>query len=515
MLKIWKTQMRDQKKITVTVFGSCRQDSVYKDFDVTSIRDGLTYPHYTKEIIQAIKFCNGSSPDSLLTAGVFRNTLLGLNTSSRKKLSKDFRRTDVFLVEIASSLVYKSQGLYFHHIAKDFTDDLNFNKSIQDLELPAIEVCRQSTEEIEHDMDEIVALLHPKAVLFISHFSTKGEGVRADLAKVIREYSALRGFRFFDPTVLLENYELKDLVIEEPVISHFSEFGHKILSYRYKTIIRDATWNLDHTLLVQKYTSPIDSRIGIHGFGDYLVGVLGLLEICSQKELTLRVDFGEHPISDFLRNRHIEAGWPKMIFNDEVALKSNIQGPIFTNRRPVNPVQDEYRDFLRLNCLTLLPELKEYLSEVEGKLQLNDDFVVLHVRLGDKYGSWQRNIPQLEMELLNSEIAGVCERFSKGKRVLVLSDSEFLLEHLDNSFTMTTGLKRGHTGNARTERQATKDTLTEFFLMCKAKEILSLSVFPWGSGFSEIASIVSGVVLHRLDNVALLKIIPLEYDDNA
>ena len=45
----------------ISIFGSCRQYPLKKYFNTTSFQDDLTYPHYTKEIIQAIEYCNGTS----------------------------------------------------------------------------------------------------------------------------------------------------------------------------------------------------------------------------------------------------------------------------------------------------------------------------------------------------------------------------------------------------------------------------------------------------------------------
>ena len=44
----------------VTVFGSCRQQPLSKYYTVSSIQETVTYPHYTKEIIQAIEYCKGT-----------------------------------------------------------------------------------------------------------------------------------------------------------------------------------------------------------------------------------------------------------------------------------------------------------------------------------------------------------------------------------------------------------------------------------------------------------------------
>ena len=57
----------------VTSFGSCRQYSLGNHFDLTHIQEELTYPHYSKEIIQAIEYCKGYQKyDNDLTKYCFR-----------------------------------------------------------------------------------------------------------------------------------------------------------------------------------------------------------------------------------------------------------------------------------------------------------------------------------------------------------------------------------------------------------------------------------------------------------
>ncbi len=61
----------------ITIFGSCRQSSLYSKYNVTNIQEDLTYPHYTKEILQAIRFCKGiSSITEEQTALCFRTCIL-------------------------------------------------------------------------------------------------------------------------------------------------------------------------------------------------------------------------------------------------------------------------------------------------------------------------------------------------------------------------------------------------------------------------------------------------------
>ena len=40
----------------ITIFGSCRQDSLYSNekYEITKIQNDISFPHYTKEILELI-----------------------------------------------------------------------------------------------------------------------------------------------------------------------------------------------------------------------------------------------------------------------------------------------------------------------------------------------------------------------------------------------------------------------------------------------------------------------------
>jgi hypothetical protein len=98
---------RVTNSMKVSIFGSCRQDSIAKNFKVTQIRDGLTYPHYTKEIIQAINYIKSKGLVCPKNLSVFRNIQLGRKVLSVNSLYKQFTTTDLFVVEIASRISYE------------------------------------------------------------------------------------------------------------------------------------------------------------------------------------------------------------------------------------------------------------------------------------------------------------------------------------------------------------------------------------------------------------------------
>ena len=210
-------QLRNSEFPVVTIFGSCRQDSIKNHFPVTRIRDGLTYPHYTKEIIQAIRYCMGRIPAEDGIKDTFRNSLLGENLISEKKMYFDFKHTDLFVIEVASRLEYSDGRYYYHHIA--FDNRTNINNTKNKSEVGDI-LQRQSTlEEVESDIAEIIELLN-KRVLFVSHISTESNSTRAELTRMLEATCLKLGVNFLNVSELLMNYSIEEIC--EPCLLYTS-----------------------------------------------------------------------------------------------------------------------------------------------------------------------------------------------------------------------------------------------------------------------------------------------------
>ena len=62
----------------ITIFGSCRQHSLYSipGIEVTGIQENISYPHYTKEILEVIKFCKEGHVLPEETLNTFRTPAL-------------------------------------------------------------------------------------------------------------------------------------------------------------------------------------------------------------------------------------------------------------------------------------------------------------------------------------------------------------------------------------------------------------------------------------------------------
>lgn len=217
----------------ITILGSCRQQPLSKYYTVTNIQEGLTYPHYSKEVIQAIRFCNGSlAVPKELTKSIFRSGLLHNTLLDPVQFAESFATTDVFVIEIASRLCYEYEGYYAHHIA--FDDDryrIRDHTKIHKREL--------TDAEIEHDILEIKHLLAGKKLLIVPHIYTRSTGKRYELVKLIQAICEKHGIPFLDVSYELGKIhpDTRSIYLPEKVLAHYTKYGESIVADIYRAKI--------------------------------------------------------------------------------------------------------------------------------------------------------------------------------------------------------------------------------------------------------------------------------------
>jgi len=207
----------------VTIFGSCRQQSISKYFPVSSIQEELNYPHYTKEILQQIRYLKYKNITPEHTKYCFRSSLLAkcneaISDELYNKLKCEFDKSTVFLVEIASRISYKWNNIYMHHIAE--APDYNF------FDRDKIVKKDLTDEEIEHDIIQIRKELHPRPLIIISHFSTYNHGKRHALIMLLKKICLKLRIPFLNQSNIVKQYGL-EILVKEPVLSHYTPDGEK------------------------------------------------------------------------------------------------------------------------------------------------------------------------------------------------------------------------------------------------------------------------------------------------
>lgn len=220
----------------ISILGSCRQRPVSKYYDTTSLHDLLTYPHYTKEILQAIRFIKYNDIPIEDTSYVFRTCLINgcRPVLDLGKIKEAYDSTNIFLIEVASMKSYMFNGYYLHHIADDPTYFKHHDQVIKgDL----------SKEEIEDDIINIRNELHPKKMILVTHFATYHHGKRYELTKHIENVGNKLSIPVLNPSNLLKKYTAEQLFAREAVLSHFTPLGDDLIAEVYKQYIEELIKN--------------------------------------------------------------------------------------------------------------------------------------------------------------------------------------------------------------------------------------------------------------------------------
>jgi hypothetical protein len=269
----------------ITIFGSCRQYSIKDNFPITSIQERLTFPHYTKEIVQALEFCKGISPISKEdTKYCFRTCILEKRTLDFQEFTEQFNTTDLFVFEIASRVSYEWKGMYLHHIQTE--DEYNFPYRSE------IVVRDLTDEEIENDIKCMVELVYPRPVLVVSHIATYTSGKRYTLIQLLERICSKYSIPFYNPSILLQRYSPEQLFQPEKVLAHYSKFGESIISNVYKDMI-NTIYRKMNTLTLYKSNYP-KQRIGSkNGDGGYVIAVLDTYDVLISCGISNDISFEE------------------------------------------------------------------------------------------------------------------------------------------------------------------------------------------------------------------------------
>ena len=489
----------DRNSPVVTILGSCRQDSLYKIFEVTAIREGLTYPHYANEVLQLIRYCTKRVESNFVSPYVFRNDCIGKKRLAHKKAYKEFKRTDIFVIEISSLLEYVHHGEFIHHEAYDRPHLLDsIGQSSIELDHQDIIVKKQNLLEMDAVLSEIVKEIGGNKIVFVSNLSSRSAGSRFELNAHLREFSVRNGCAYFDPSDLLLHYSLEEICKNEPVISHFTEFGHELVGIRLSRIIRSVYLQnfKSKKYLIQKYRA-IPRSTDIHGLGDFLYGCLKIFEVAKKRNLVPAVDFSMHPMANFLKNSSYNLGEATTIFHTQSDKPLQSGGVFFTNQRPQRRPSKEALDFLLSEVLTPNASFNATLKLRMKTLNFEKNrYVVFHVRVGDESLYEGKNDSKSIMNIV-SFISKAISTYQNDYSCLVISDSKVLVDALTISGIRTGSISSTHFGDSRGSKESIQETLVDFFLLLGARKVIQISNYSWGSGFSDIPCMLFEIPIER------------------
>jgi len=78
-----------------------------------------------------------------------------------------------------------------------------------------------------------------------------------------------------------------------------------------------------------------------------------------------------------------------------------------------------------------------------------------------------------------------------------MSSSDLYLKYIDFPFIKKTNLSAVHLGMNTTDIKKCEDTMIEFMLMTTSIKIYQLSVYYWGSGFSDTVNKIYKVPIEK------------------
>ena len=117
---------------------------------------------------------------------------------------------------------------------------------------------------------------------------------------------------------------------------------------------------------------------------------------------------------------------------------------------------------------------------IKEKLNLIDfNYSIIHIRLND-YETFNQNTLDNILTNINS-----IKLNNSDENYVLIASNKIYLDHIKFPFIKQTGLNSGHVGLNTTSLNECEDTMSEFMLMTTSNKIYQMSVYGWGSGFSD------------------------------
>jgi hypothetical protein len=473
--------------MNITIYGSCRQNSIGKHYNITSIQEELTYPHYTKEIIQAIEYCKGISViNKNDTRYCFRTGILQNREIEYNNLLLEFEKTDLFVLEIASRISYEWKGLYVHHILTEeqygFYDRDNILQRVL------------SDEEIDKDICRIKELLYPKKILIVSHIYTREYGKRYELVKLLERLCIKYDIPFLSPSEYL-NQEVQEVYQNESTLAHFTDYGKDIMSRVYKRIIDDVfkTKTIVYVIKQEYINYKKTNTECFWGLGDIIRSIYFMYKKSFVSDFKLIIDISHHPIYHYLQhtnhkytnevnikldNIHLLIDNIENEFKNDNVIYIGVHGRL--DSYDTTEYDKDIQLFVKRHFRPTM-EMNNYINEKMDGFKLSD-MNIIHYRLGDQE-IIQKNVDNIKIDMIY--------RCYNHLSTIVLPQSILLTD--SNVFKLY--IKNNNINNIKlfnhtichigfhNKLDEIKNSLFEFFIAAKAKSIQTYSIYSWISGF--------------------------------
>lgn len=240
------------------------------------------------------------------------------------------------------------------------------------------------------------------------------------------------------------------------------------------------------------------------GFGDFIRGSIATKQVCDEYGIPFSMDFRLHPISIYLENKcPLGLPDPKNIHDIQDipnftirALRSNLKlnvnlkslqhknFHIYTNVWPTFKLSRNIIESIKHH---LIPT-DECEAAIANAISSMAAYKVIHIRAGDLLSFNKKIGDTVEYSLEQiidsiSQIKTIIE--TSDVPCIILSDSAECKKIISEMYGVySTPAKPSHLALTNNHK-AVLDTLVDYFILSRAKEIHQFSVHRWGSGFSD------------------------------
>ena len=243
-------------------------------------------------------------------------------------------------------------------------------------------------------------------------------------------------------------------------------------------------------MLIHSFTTKTDV-----GLGDFLRGSYFLYFKCKQADTEYYIDFSRHPMYEFIippLETPPEYSDTKIYFNINQKIEKEMYESCILKAKTENisiccntiPLQKnrEALNFVK-NHMLFTDEIKD----MYDKLSIPDDYTVLHIR----YEDGERKAKEKTKKILEF----VDDKKIDNKNIVLISNHEDEKKGLSEKFIVLEK-EACHVGRNH-DREKIKRTLLEYYILTKAKKIIQISSYSWGSGFSDSAASLYDIPIDR------------------
>jgi hypothetical protein len=268
------------------------------------------------------------------------------------------------------------------------------------------------------------------------------------------------------------------------------------------------------------YQETYGPNINATGIGDFIRGSYFLMQFCQESKLFYNINMLNHPVCQFLDfyknkqplhykniNKFDLTNFNPIILDDNILtnIYDNTINNDFTyflkdqtvhNKKiytyiiayPTIIIDEEHKKYMR-QLLKPTKYLSLLIDEQLTKLKLTEkEFSVIHVRYGDNFLIKKES--DIKINHLTT-IEKTINRLDPNQKILLISDNIIIKNILRTKYLniKTHFNEITHTGEGvKLDTNKLKNTMIDFYLFSRAKNVFAFSVYKHGTGFSKWAT---------------------------